>query len=85
MEMKERALSWQEIEELMQELVVYHQEQLLKTGRRIVPHLTSDDILQPNDFPELENNPHFRYEEGILCGIQIVQSALQACMSSSDK
>jgi len=84
--MKKRALSWLEIEQLMQELVAYHQKQLLKSGRRMVPHLTSDDILQPNDFPELENNPHFRYEEGILCGIQIVQSALQASMSaSSDK
>jgi hypothetical protein len=74
-------LSRQEIDLLIRELVEYHQKQLLKSGRQIISHLTSDDILQPNDFPQLENNPGFRYEEGVLCGIQIVQMALQAAVS----
>jgi len=70
--------SWDEINSLLMELVRYHQEQLLKSGRRLIPNLTSDDILQPNDFPELEFNPDFRYEEGMLGGIQTAQMALQA-------
>jgi hypothetical protein len=70
--------SWKEIDALLQELILYHQGHLLKCGRRLIPSLTSDDILQPNDFPELENNPHFRYEEGMLSGIQTVQAALLA-------
>lgn len=58
-----------------------HQEKaLLKLGKRFIPTLTSDDILQPNDFPELELNPHFRYEEGILHGIQSVEMAIQAAL-----
>ena len=46
------------------------EKKLLKIAREIVPHLTADDILQPNDFPELENHPYFRYEEGYLAGLK---------------
>jgi hypothetical protein len=69
---------WQKIDLLMAELVNYHQEQVLKLGRRIIPRLTPEDVLQPNDYPELENNPHFRYEEGMLSGIQTAQMAIRA-------
>jgi hypothetical protein len=65
-----------EITSLMQELVEQQRSKLLTCARRIVPTATSDDILQPNDFPELENHPHFRYEEGILDGLQVAQAAL---------
>ncbi|MDP1881082.1 MAG: hypothetical protein Q8K60_09115 [Parachlamydiaceae bacterium] len=67
-----------EIDQTLQELVNFSQNNLLKCGRRIIPHLTSDDILQPNDFPELENHPIFRYEEGILAGIQSALMAVRA-------
>ncbi len=70
--------SWDKIEKVLQELVDFHHAQLLRSGRRIVPHLTTDDLLQPNDFPELEQHPYFRYEEGMLAGIQTVQMALWA-------
>jgi hypothetical protein len=77
--MKNQAeLSWNDVEILFADLVKYQQEQLLKLGRRIIPKLTPEDVLQPNDYPELENNPHFRYEEGILAGMQSAQIALRA-------
>jgi len=63
---------------LIRELKAHQEKNLLKLGKRIIPALTSDDVLQPNDFPELELNPHFRYEEGILHGIQSVEMAIQA-------
>ena len=76
--MKQADSCWDEVDHLLKDLVEFHKQQLLKCGRRFVPHLTADDILQPNDFRELEFNPHFRYEEGILAGIQTVQTALWA-------
>jgi hypothetical protein len=57
------------LEGLFDEIVHFQKEKLLKLARRIIPHLTQDDILQPNDFPELENNPIFRYEEGVCEGL----------------
>lgn len=62
---------------LVQEIRILQEKKLLKLGQKWVPFLTSDDVLQPNDFPELDLNPHFRYEEGTLHGIQSVEMALQ--------
>lgn len=61
---------------LLSELVELQKQKVLRCGRQFVPHLTADDVLQPNDFPLLENNPHFRYEEGILAGLQSAQAAI---------
>lgn len=70
--------NWKKIEELVEEIVQMQHAKVLKMGQSIVPQLTEDDLLQPNDFLQLEHNPIFRYEEGILSGIQTVQTALSA-------
>ncbi len=64
--------------ELLEEIIEGQKAKLLKTAQRIIPHVTDDDLLQPNDFPELEFHPHFRYEEGILDGLQVAKAALLA-------
>lgn len=69
---------WEKIEHLLQELAQQQHETLLNCGRRFIPKLTTDDVLQPNDFSELEQNPLFRYDEGMLAGIQTVHMALRA-------
>lgn len=71
-------MNWANIKPLIDEMVEQQKVSLLKCGRRIIPTLTPEDVLQPNDYPSLENNPHFRYEEGVLHGIQTLQMALQA-------
>ena len=63
---------------LLDEMIKQQEEKLLKTAERIIPNITSDDILQPNDYPALELNPHFRHEEGILDGLRMAQAALRA-------
>jgi hypothetical protein len=59
--------------QLMQESIDHQREKLLKMGRALIPTLTPEDILQPNDYPELEQNPCFRYEEGVLQGMLTLQ------------
>lgn len=51
-------------------------------AQRIVPNITEEDLLQPNDFPSLELNPYFRYEEGVLHGLQTAQMAYLAGLKS---
>lgn len=71
------------IDELFEELIHLQREKLLKLGRKIVPCLTGDDILQPNDFPELEYHPLFRYEEGILEGMLSAQAAYRCAVKET--
>lgn len=59
------------------EMIEHQKKRLLRCAEAIVPHVTSDDIMQPNDFPELENHPVFRYEEGVLEGLQTAEAALR--------
>ncbi len=64
------------VEKLLEDLIQDERNKMLKLAKEIlgIP-LTDDDLLQPNDFPELENNPHFRYQEGIVVGLLTFQSA----------
>ncbi len=69
---------WEAVDRVLIEIADKQQEELLRCGRRIIPNLTTEDILQPNDYVLLENHPHFRYEEGVFAGVQTVQMALLA-------
>lgn len=60
--------------EVLDALIEHQQNVLLKIGREIVPHVTLDDLMQPNDFPKLEYHPFFRYEEGVLHGLQMAKA-----------
>ena len=66
------------MEELFDDLVMAQKKRLLELARLILPNLTADDIMQPNDFPELEGHPEFRYEEGVLEGILTARMAFLA-------
>jgi len=68
----------QTMSELLDEMIALQEKKLLECGQNFVPNLTSEDVLQPIDYPELENNPHFRYEEGTLAGLLSIRSALLA-------
>jgi len=68
--------------ELLDELIAFQEKKLLACAAEIVPNITPDDILQPNDYDELENHPYFRYEEGVLKGLQSAKMALAATLSS---
>lgn len=70
-----------ELEQTIDQMVDQQKQLLLTLGRRVIPTLTSDDILQPNDYPQLEGHPEFRYEEGVLAGMQVVQTALRYIQS----
>lgn len=66
------------IEVMFDELADQQRKRLGAFARTLIPYLTEDDLLQPNDFPELENHPYFRYEEGVLEGILTARMAYLA-------
>lgn len=76
---------WESIESLLNELIQMQHKRVLNCGRQIVPNLTTDDLLQPNDYDELENHPVFRFEEGVLMGIQTAQTALRAMQKDASR
>ena len=75
-------MSLRKVEDLLNELIEQQNQKVLRCAAEILPHLTEDDLLQPNDFPELENHPHFRYEEGVLSGLLTARTAFFALRAS---
>jgi hypothetical protein len=63
------------MDKVFDELIALQQKTLRACADRIHPNLTDDDLLQPNDFPDLENHPYFRYEEGVLAGLMTARMA----------
>jgi hypothetical protein len=66
------------VEAVFDELIAAQKKKLLACAHAILPHVVEDDLLQPNDFPELENHPYFRYEEGVLEGLYTARMAYLA-------
>lgn len=63
------------MEVVFDDLIRFQKNKLLSCAKRIIPGIIADDLLQPNDFPELELHPHFRYEEGVLEGLLTARMA----------
>ncbi len=62
--------------DLFEELMNQQKKKMLTLAQEIIPCITEDDLLQPNDFPSLEMHPYFRYEEGVLEGIMTARMTL---------
>ncbi len=67
-----------DVVELIGAMVAQQEAKLLALGRRLVPHLTAEDLLQPHDFTALRESPEFNYEDGILAGLRAAVAALRA-------
>lgn len=67
--------------DVFDELAKSQLQRMLKYAKNFFPSITEDDLWQPNDFPLLEEDPLFRYEEGVLSGILQAKAALLASNS----
>ena len=64
------------IKKLIEEMIELQEKKVLKIACEIIPHLTPEDIRNPQDFPKLYNNINFNYEDGILTGYLSIKIAL---------
>ena len=65
------------IEQLVEEMVNQQKVKVQNVANVINPRVTREDILNPQDFPELKFDPQFNYEDGLLSGIIAVQTAIR--------
>ena len=70
------------MEEIFDSLIALQKKKVRQCAEVLVPNLTDDDLLQPNDFAALENSPHFRYNEGVLEGLMSAKMAYLAHLRS---
>ncbi len=68
----------QTIDQLMLHLIAQQERKVLDLGQRIHPGLTSEDIRNPQDFPDLLESFQWNFEDGILAGLKSAHMALRA-------
>lgn len=64
----------------LERIVTHQRARVLSAAQRLNPRLTSDDVLQPDDCPELARDPTWNYEDGVLAGLLAAQIALRAAL-----
>jgi len=65
------------VEETLEQMIISQRAKCLKIARDIEPHLTPEDLRNPQDFPSLYEDTLFNYEDGILTGYLSAQMALR--------
>jgi len=65
-------------EQLYDGMIAQQRAKVLRLAREAVPHISPEDVMNPNDFPELKAHPTFDFEDGILAGLVAAQVALRA-------
>ena len=73
------------VERLLAEMEAQQEAKVLALARRLVPHLTPEDIRNPHDFAALAASAEFNYEDGILAGLRAVAIALRAARRGPSK
>ena len=66
------------IDRLMLEMIEQQENKVLEMARQIHPGLTTEDIRNPHDFPDLIQNGIWNFEDGILSGLKSAHMALRA-------
>lgn len=68
----------EQTEKLWDELIQQQEKKLLLLANELRPNVTWDDLLQPQDLPEVANDPTFNYEDGLLAGIKAARMSFRA-------
>ncbi len=68
----------EELDALFEEMVSQQRQKVLAIAGSLNPRLTEDDVLSPQDFPELVEDSRFNYEDGLLAGLLSARIAVRA-------
>jgi hypothetical protein len=63
---------------LMLEQIALQEKKVLDLANKIHPGLSSEDIRNPHDFPDLIADSGWNFEDGILSGLKAAHMALRA-------
>ena len=77
-------MSWDAVERLLADMAAMQERKLLALARRIVPHVTPEDLRNPHDFVPLVESAEFNYEDGILAGLRAAEIAVRATRRRGD-
>jgi len=70
---------------LLEQMIEQQRGKVLETARKKIPHLTGEDVMTPEAYPDLYADGPFNYEDGILNGLLSAQMALRALVRQAGR
>lgn len=67
-----------EIEAVLERLIRQQRDKVLEVALDIVPHVSSEQMQDPHEYPEVAEDPIFNFEDGFLAGLMSARMALRA-------
>jgi hypothetical protein len=67
-----------QVDRLLDDMIAQQRAKALACAREVLPSLTSEDVLNPDGYPELAEHGPFNYEDGQLAGLISAQVAIRA-------
>jgi hypothetical protein len=67
-----------QVDRLLDEMIAQQRAKVLAIARQALPSLSSEDVLNPDGYPELADHGPFNYEDGQLAGLISSQIAIRA-------
>lgn len=75
-------IPYDRFEALFESMITAQRAKVLRIARELVPQITPDDVLNPHDFPELNEDAQYNFEDGILSGYISAQMAVRVELSA---
>lgn len=66
------------IDQFLEELIQLQRKKVFEIASNLGVHLTQEDILNPQDYPELLRSHRFNFEDGVLAGLLSAQMAIRS-------
>lgn len=70
---------------ILEEMIFLQRKKLMRLAQELGVHLTDEDILNPQDYPELLRSSRFNFEDGLLAGLLAAQMALRSSYNKQQK
>ena len=66
-----------DIEAVLERLLDQQREKVVEVALDILPHLTPQEMQDPQDYPEVAGDTMFNYEDGFLAGLISARQAIR--------
>jgi hypothetical protein len=66
-----------DIEAVLERLISQQRAKIAEVAQDIMPHLSAEQIQNPQDFPEIADDAMYNFEDGLLAGLISARTALR--------
>jgi hypothetical protein len=76
--MSDLAQIFADVEAVLERLISQQRDKVVEVALDILPHLTPEQVQNPQAYPEIATDAMFNFEDGVLAGLMSARLALRS-------